>query len=203
LLANQPEGFTINFVLTDTLHVAIEPKTKRWVGVEVDSPSILFRKGFGLVSDIEIAPDSILVEGPVKLIRSLTDPVYLKISERNIDDNFTEDVEVKFLNDELIRRDPPTVAVNFKVDQFVNIVDSIRLELANPPKNSWPVIGGKQLVCTIAIPESSTAQFSTDSLRAVIDLQNVTKGKRKVLPILTGLPPYARIIKLDSVTIKF
>ena len=26
LITNQPEGFSINFVLTDTLHVAIEPK---------------------------------------------------------------------------------------------------------------------------------------------------------------------------------
>jgi hypothetical protein len=190
-------------VLTDTLHVAIEPKTKRWVGVEVDAPSILFRRGFGLVSDVNVVPDSILVEGPIKLIRALPDPIYLKIAERNIDDNFMDDVEVKFLNDELIKRNPPTVAVNFNVDKFVDIVDSVRLEVANPPKNSWPFIEGKQLVCTIAIPESSTGQFKSDSVRAIIDLQNVTKGKRKVLPVLIGLPQHARIIKLDSVTIKF
>jgi hypothetical protein len=203
LLTNQPEGFTINFVLTDTLHVAIEPKTTRWIGLEVDMPSILFKKSFGLTSDVKITPDSILVEGPVKLIHSLPDPVYLKISERNIDDNFADEVEVKFLNDALIKRHPPTVAVNFKVDKFVDVVDSVRLEVANPPKNSWPFIEGKQLVCTIAIPESSTGYFSSDSVRAVIDLKNVTKGKRKVLPTLKGLPPFAKVIKLDSVTIKF
>jgi hypothetical protein len=37
----------------------------------------------------------------------------------------------------------------------------------------------------------------------VVDLTNVTKGEKKLLPILVGLPPYSRIVKLDSVSIKF
>lgn len=203
LLANQPEGFKINFVLTDTLHVALEPKITRWINLKVDAPSILFRKGYGLISDINVEPDSVFIEGPTNLIRSLPDPLFLKISERNIDESFAEDVEVKFLNNELIKRDPPTVAVNFQVDNFIEIKDSVKLAVANPPKNAWPFIEGKELSCTIAVPESAMDKFSPDSLRAVINLQNVTKGKRKVLPILTGLPPYTRIVKLDSVTIKF
>jgi hypothetical protein len=203
LLANQPEGFKINFVLTDTLHVVLEPKITRWINLKVDAPSILFRKGYGLISDINVEPDSVFIEGPMNLIRSLPDPLFLKISERNIDESFSEDVEVKFLNNELIKRDPPTVAVNFQVDNFIEIKDSVKLAVANPPKNAWPFIEGKELSCTIAVPESAMDKFSPDSLRAVINLQNVTKGKRKVLPILTGLPPYTRIVKLDSVTIKF
>ncbi len=99
LIANQPEGFAINFVLTDTLHVAIEPKASRWISLRVDSPSIIFRKGYGLASDIKIVPDSVFIEGPLNLIKSLSEPVYLKLSERNIDENFSEDIEVKFLND--------------------------------------------------------------------------------------------------------
>lgn len=203
LLTNQPEGFKINFVLTDTLHVALEPKVTRWLRLKVDAPSILFKKGYGLTSDIKIDPDSIFIEGPMKLIQNLPDPLFIKISERNIDERFTDNVEVKFLNDELIKRDPPTVMVDFDVDNFVDIEDSVKLEVANPPKNSWPFIEGKELRCTFSIPESAMNKFSPDSLRAVIDLRDVTKGKRKVLPFLKGLPPFSKVVKLDSVTIKF
>ncbi len=202
LISNQPEEFSINFVLTDTLHVAIEPKTTRRVSLKLDAPSILFRRGYGLVSDVKIEPDSIFIEGPVKLIKGISDPIFLKLSDRNIDENFSENLEVKFLNDELIKRDPPTVAVNFEVDNFLEVVDSVRLKVINPPKNSWPFIEGKEIVCTVSVPESFEG-FSVDSLRALVDLRNIKKGENKVLPTVVGLPPYGRVVKIDSISIKF
>lgn len=203
LVSNQPEGFAINFVLTDTLHLAIEPKTKRLINLRVDIPTLLLKKGYGLVSDIKITPDTVRIEGPVKLINSLPEYLDLKLIDRNIDDDFSENVEVKFLNDELIKRNPPTVLVSFQVDRYVEIEKSITLEIVNPPKNSWPVIEGKKLECTVAIPESAQNTFAPDSMKAVVDLKNVTKGEKKLLPILVGLPPYSRIVKLDSISIKF
>jgi len=203
LIVNQPEGFAINFVLTDTLHVALEPKTSRRISLKLDSPAILFRNGYGLTSDVKIVPDSISVEGPVKLIKSLPNPIFLKLPDRNIDENFSEDVEVKFLNDELIKRDPPTVSVTFQVDNFVEVIDSVRLKVVNPPKNSWPFIEGKEIVCTVAIPESAQESFSVDSLRALVDLRGVKKGDNKILPTIAGLPPFGRVVKIDSIAIKF
>jgi|SRR5687768_12293440 hypothetical protein len=203
LVVNQPEGFAINFVLTDTLHLAIEPKSARRIKLSVDIPALLFRKGYGLVSDVNITPDSITIEGPAKLISGLPSTFDLKLANRNIDDDFSDDVEVKFLNDELIRRDPPTVLISFEVDNFVEVRDSVSLEIINPPRNAWPVIGRKELACTVAIPESSQSTFSPDSLKAVVDLKRVTKGEYKILPTIKGLPPYSRVIELDSISIKF
>jgi hypothetical protein len=203
LVANQPEGFAINFVLTDTLHLALEPKSSKWIKLDVNTPTLLFKKGYGLVSDVKITPDSVFIEGPMKLINSLPQYVDLKLEDRNIDDDFSEDIEVKFLNDELIKRNPPTVSVTFEVDRYLEIEDSIRLQIINPPKNSLPVIGGKKLACALAIPESFQDAFSPDSLKAVVDLKNVTKGENKILPTIVGLPPYSYVVKLDSISIKF
>ena len=203
LVANQPEGFDINFVLTDTLHVAIEPKASKWIKLSIETPALLFRRGYGRVSDVEISPDSVFIEGPVRLIQSLPDVVDLKLSDRNIDGDFSEDVEVKFLNDELITRNPPTVFVGFSVDNYIEIRDSVKLQLVNPPRNSVPVIGGKKLACTFAIPEYTQETFSPDSVKAVVDLTNITRGERKVLPNIVGLPEYSRVVELDSISIKF
>ncbi len=203
LVTNQPEGFEINYVLTDTLHVAIESKATRWIKLGVDIPGIVFRDGFGPVSNIEIAPDSVFIEGPERLIKSLPERLSLKLTERNIDDDFSEDIEVKFLNDELIKRNPPTVSVSFDVDRYVEIEDSVRLEIVNPPRGSWPVIGGKKLGCTIAIPESAQGTFSMDSLRAVVDLKDFKRGEQKLMPVITGLPTYSHVVDVDSVLIKF
>ena len=203
LFANQLNGFQINFVITDTLFIAIEPRSTRWMSLKLDSPSILFKKGYGITSPVSITPDSIFIEGPLGLIRNLAEPHYMKITDRNIDENFADEVEVKFLNDELVRRNPPLVMVKFDVDQLVNINDSIRVKLLHLPGNVHPMIEEATVSCSFAIPKRFTEQYHRDSVRAVIDFKKIRKGETKFLPEIVGLPPFSHIIRNDSIRLKF
>jgi hypothetical protein len=203
LFANQLERFEINFVLSDTLRIALEPKGSRWISLALDSPNILFRKGYAITSHATISPDSIFIEGPWKLVMALSEPVYLKLPQRNIDENFSEDVEVKFVNEDLIRRDPPTVAVKFNVDPLTVIKDSITLKIINLPKGARPSLGVRQLPCTLAIPQRFLKSYNHDSVNAVVDLKSFSKGVKRVLPVIQGLPPYSRVLAVDSIVVKF
>ena len=203
LFANQLSDFQINFVMTDTLRLSIEPKAARKVMLRLDLPPSIFKEGYALISPINIVPDSVSLEGPQRLISNLTDPVYLIIPQKDIDENFTEVVQVRFPNDEYIRRDPPTVDITFRVDKLVKKDDSVRLKLINTPKNMWPFIERKKVTCTVAVPETMLNFYNADSINAVVDLENVSKGQAKVLPSLEGLPPFTKVIKVDSISIKF
>lgn len=203
LFANQLEGFEINFVLADTIYVAIEPRKTRWVSLELDSPSILFKKGYGIASPVSVVPDSIFIGGPFGLITELSEPHYLKLDERNIDENFNDDVEVKFLNKELVQQSAPTVKVKFEVDRLREINDSVPVVLRNLPGNVHPQIEKAVVPINIMIPERYLDQYKADSVRAVIDFRKVRRGQSKQLPELTGLPPYTRIIRNDSIRLKF
>jgi hypothetical protein len=203
LFANQLSDFQINFVMTDTLRLAIEPKGGRKVMLKLDLPPAFFKEGYALVSQVHIIPDSVSLEGPQRLISSLPDLVYLNIPQRNIDENFKEVVEVKFPNDEYIIRNPPTVHITFQVDRLVEKDDSVRLELINTPKNVWPFIERKKITCRVAVPETMLNFYNLDSIKAVVDLKKFSKGEAKVLPTLEGLPPFTKVIKVDSISIKF
>jgi hypothetical protein len=203
LFANQLERIQINFVLTDTLHIALEPKATRWVSLKLDSPSILFRKGYAMVSEATISPDSVYIEGPWPLIKSLSEPVYLKLVERNIDHNFQEDVEIKFLNDELISRTPGRVNVSFSVDPMIDVQDSIQLHLTHVPVAARPAIGNQKVFGVFSVAKSHRDAFHADSIRAVVSLKNFSRGRKKVLPEFSGLPPYTQVLHVDSVLIKF
>lgn len=202
LFSNQLDGYQINFVLTDTLHVALEAKSRRRVSLEMDIPSILLKRGYAVTSTPQIVPDTVTLEGPWKLLTGLSDPVYLKIPDRNIDEDFSADVEVSFLNTELINRDPPTVRVSFKVEKLIQVKDSVRLELLNMPKGAWPAIGNS-VPCVFGIPESLMKQYDKAVLKAVIDLEGIGKGKHKFSPKVEGLPDFAQVLSADSVTVKF
>ncbi len=203
LFANQLGGFDVNFIVTDTLHLAVEPRGTRTLKLEPDVPDLLFRNGYTRTSKVRVTPDSVHLRGPVKLLENLPSPLYIKIPHRNIDENFSETVELRFINDDLIERLPLAVTVSFNVDQLIEVQDSVLLKIINAPRQAWQVIERKELACTVAIPEKAMEDYNSDSVRAVLDLNDLTRGVKKIMPVLVGLPEYSKVLKLDSVAIKF
>jgi hypothetical protein len=198
---NQVEGLAINFVLTDTLYLDLEPRIGRWVKLSMDSLQFNLRKGYGVASRVSISPDSVYLEGPQRLITQFKEPVLLKLRQRNIDDNFNEDVELDIPSAEVIKRNPPTVSVKFNVEKMVILHDSLFITVENVP-STVSVVESRRIPLIIAIPESMQNQFSFDSARAVLDLRDFRRGEAKLLPRIEGIPPFAQIIKLDSVRIR-
>ena len=199
--SSQLEGLEINFVITDTLYLNIQPKAGRWLKLGLHPLDRNIRKDYTIASDIKIQPDSIFIEGPMAMITKLKEPAQLKITDQNIDENFHQDVEVLLPDGDLFQRNPPTVLVSFSIEKLVQIRDSIQLEVENFSSRSRSVFGSRKIPCTFAIPESRIKTFTLDSVIALIDLQGFKKGTMKVLPQLHGLPDHSRILKLDSIRV--
>src|SRR5688572_2085909 len=104
---NQLEGLEINYVLTDTIYVDLEPKTGRWVKLAVDPTQLRLKENYGLASNVTIMPDSIYIEGPKPIINRIEEPVKVTLPAEEIDDNVMEDVEVTLPSQDVIKRDPP------------------------------------------------------------------------------------------------
>jgi hypothetical protein len=200
---NQLEGLEINYVLTDTIYVDLEPKIDRWVHLAIDTAQIDIKYGYGFASRISILPDSIHVEGPRPVIKNLHDPIYVTLPYQDIEDHVMADVEVNIASSDVIKRDPPVVAVMFSVEKLVTISDSVKLVIRNLPSDVWPVIGRKKIPITIELPQNMTDQFEADSVAAVIDLKKIKRGERMLKPSVEGLPEFSKVITIDSVRIKF
>lgn len=203
LFAHQLERFNINFVLSDTFRLAIEPIERRTVTLKLDPGSIDIRNGYIRTSEPQLSPDSVRLEGPQSIIQSFIEPVYLKLGEKAIDENYRESVEVEFVHNELLKRDPSVVSVSFAVDKLVQMTDSVALKIVNYPKDANPFLGIKKLPCSFAIPEKSLKEFNIDSVRAVVDLRDFTRGIQQIKPTVEGLPRHSVVNKIDSIYVKF
>lgn len=199
--SSQVEGLEINFVLTDTIYIDLEPKTRRRVKLAMDSLQFNLKKGYGIASEISIEPDSVLLEGPQRLVARFKSPVLLKLRQRNIDEDFNEDVELDIPSSEVIKRDPPTVTVKFDVAPMVEVKDSLLVTVENVPP-TVSIVEQRYIPVTVSIPENMVERFSLDSARAVLDLRNFRRGEAKLLPRVEGLPPFAQVVKIDSVRIR-
>lgn len=201
-ISDQLAEMKINFVLTDTLFIHIEPKAGRWITLQGDSIANNIDPQYGLVSEVKIDPDSIFVEGPIGMITAINEPYNMVLDDVGISKNFNEDVEVVF-DSPAIKRDPPTVRITFSVDKLVSVVDTIALELINVPTASKAVDSIEKIACTFRMAEKSVDRFRPESVKAIIDLKGFKRGTIKVVPQVVGLPDFVEAVHIDSVSINY
>jgi hypothetical protein len=199
--SSQMNGLQINFVITDTLYVDLEPRVGRRISLTMDSLHYNLKKGYLLTSEIEITPDSVYLEGPMRLINRFKEPVPLQLRQRNIDENFNEEVEIEIPSSDVIRRNPPTVVVKFNVEKAIIVEDSIAIAFENVPP-SVAEVEERKIPVTLEIPESEMKNFNIGTVRAVLNLKGFRKGEARLLPRVDGIPPYSHVVKMDSVYIK-
>ena len=199
---NQLNGLEINHVLSDTIYLDLEPKIGRWVKLDVDSIQYNIKQGYNLTSDVAIMPDSTYLVGPRRIVERIKEPVMLNVSQRNIDEHYVENIPVELPFDDVISLQPPSVSVMFNVEEMIRVQDSIVLKIENIPPTVSEVMNSRKLPVVLSIPESFMEKFRVDSVKAVLDLKDFRGGTAKILPRVEGLPPYSKVIKIDSVIVR-
>jgi YbbR domain-containing protein len=202
LFSPQLEGVQINFVLTDTIHLQIDQKTTRQVFVAIRSLDAYLKEDVGLSEPVRIQPERITLEGPQSLLKAFSDTLYITLPVQNIDKSYEEDIEVEFESN-LIRSDPPVVRVSLSVDKLLEITDNIPLQFVNLPRDIRATLLVKDVSCTYRLPVTLAHSLAPDSLFAVLDLSGLARGKHKLVPAISGLPAFSRLLQVDSVVVNF
>jgi len=203
IVASQIGTLKVNFIVTDTLRLKIEPKVPRKIKLVAVLNNLSFRKNLGRTSKVVVLPDSVTLQGPKSLIENLSDTILLNVSGSRINRNFRESVEVMVPHNEMISRNPPVAEVMFDVGPVEEIVRQVSLRMSKVP---WGVEVEKDSVqCVFVVPLKEHDRFLTEQLALSLsfDYATITKGQTKTfLPTLRGLPPYAGIVRIDSVKVK-
>lgn len=201
LFGSQLNDLQINFVANDTLHLDIEPLDGRWLSLATPDLTNNLKSGFGLASSVSLTPDSIFVQGPRRIVEMLPEPYTLKLARTEIDESIEIPLQVAFDHDRLTV-EPSYVNVSFRVEEVVEIRDSVRLELQNIPSRLRPAVSVKEIRYTMLLPVSVLhSNYSRESIRATLDLKNHSGKKSKLAPTISGIPPLARIIRVDTVEV--
>mgnify|MGYP006992416046 CR=1 FL=1 len=199
VLASQMGRLQINYVVTDTLFLEIEPKDVHKFKAVVDEKSISYKEGFGRISPVVILPDSVHLEGPRSLLHDLPDSILLTYSGKKVGGNFRESIEV-VTNNEMIKRDPPVVEVMFEVGEVITISRKVRLEITKP-SFVQASLSSDSVSIQVQIPKDHSSDFQEKGITASVDLRGARKGTMNVRPVWKGLPPYAQVLRADSIAV--
>lgn len=204
LLAGQLGNLQINHVVTDTLYISVDPKESRKVRVTVDPEQFSFAEGFGRLSPIVVLPDSVSLVGPKSVLAQIPFSIQLEIEEESIDKDFRRKVEVVLPGTERVIKDPANVEVIFEVVEWIQVTKRVKLKIENPPARARLSLVLDSVNCLFQIPKSQFQDFEQTiaSQEAVIDLTSVRRGDNKLRPTITGLPINARLLQIDSVSVR-
>jgi hypothetical protein len=203
MAATQIGSLHLNFIVTDTLRLKIEPKISRKLRLAAWVKNVAFRKNLGRTSRVVILPDSVELLGPKSLIESLPDSIMLNVTGSRVNTNFRENVEVVVPHNDLISRNPPVAEVMFDVGPVEEIAKQVPLRMAKVP---WGVeVELDSVKCVFLVPQKDRETFMKEQLYTTVafNYDSIRKGQTlSLLPDLKGLPAYAQVIRIDSVKIK-
>lgn len=202
LLAGQLGNLQINHVVTDTLYLTLDPKESRKVKVTVDPLQFSYANGYGRLSPVVVLPDSVLLQGPKSVLDALPDSILLEITDNKINKDFRKEIDVVVPREDLIALSPTKVEVIFEVVEWIEVSKKIRLEIENAPATSRLNMVKDSVMCVVKIPKSQVKDLDEEEQVALLDLKSVKRGDKKILPRIVGLPTNARLLQVDSVSIK-
>lgn len=201
LFSGQMEGLQINFVITDTLHLQIDPKIRKRIRIRVDSVEQYIRAGYGLSGEVTVVPDTVWLEGPQSQVIRVPDNFQLKPEVSNIDEPFDELVAVT-VSGSLIQVEPSAVRVGIPVSELVQRSDSAKLTIVNIPRGLRTMAAISKIHFRYDVPANLQSN-QVGQVEAVLDLEGLPKGTHKLVPRLVNLPPFVHHVAVDTLHISF
>jgi hypothetical protein len=199
VLITQLGSLQINYIATDTLRVQLDETTVKTFHLGIDAKTINYKDGYGNTGIISVLPETVVIDGPQSVINTIPDTILLQLKTSSISKTFRDEVEVPLFKSESINRNPPVVTVMIEVGPVEMIETSLKLRLLNQPRVTKNRFADSVKVL-IQVPANQRENFRklTSQIDALIDFKTAKSGF--ITPTIIGLPLYARVISIDSLS---
>jgi hypothetical protein len=202
LLATQLGSLEINYISTDTLRIQLEEKTTKTFRLAADLSKVKFREGYGSTGTVDIVPDTVVIDGPRSIIRSIPDTITLPLLAAGISKSFLDEVEVPLFNSEAVNRNPPVVSIRVEVGELETIEVVVKVNAIHKPRSVKGIADSVKAFIQIPVEQHEDFQEKLSDLKALIDMKDAGKNNTQLYPRVIGLPIYARVISIDSLSYK-
>lgn len=201
IIADQLNELRLNYVVTDTLFLHIEPEESKEVVVTIDSSAISLESGFRIVSPIEVEPDSAVFTGPASFISELSDSILLYIPYKELDKSFHDVLDLSDLESEKIQVAPDRIQVSFEVARFIQASKLVKVRPLNFPADSSVWLADSTGVVSFTIREDRLPKVQDALFELVADYRSRNRQDSTVALRLIEYPAFIDEVRLETETI--
>lgn len=186
-ISDQLSEVSLNYVVTDTLHINIQEKISKTLTVTIDSSRIPLKSPYQVVSKIIIEPDSVVFTGPKSLINKLPDSIYIKI-QHDVESNFNEDVQINYSTSELVEFSPQNVNVQFNVAAFARHTKVVDVLPVNFPEDSSAVLIDDKVEVIYSVQEEYANNIKEEDFQIMANFRNLAAEDSTINATLGSSP---------------
>ncbi|HMP98326.1 MAG TPA: hypothetical protein PKC24_01005 [Cyclobacteriaceae bacterium] len=202
VFSSQLNDLQINYIITDTLYLHIERIVEKKLRLLVHADSLNIKEGHKLISEISITPEQVNIVGPQNMINELGGAIQLDIQKKNIDRDFNERISISRNINSQLKANPEYAQVSFEVIEFVDLDLTLTLNWQNLPTRLRALQATDEVEARFNLRKDKVDEFRENPPQALIDYRNVKANQQKIVPQISTLPAYARLVQADSVSLK-
>ncbi len=164
------DGFDLNYVVTDTIYFNFEKLVKRELPLSLQLSDSLFPEGYIPGPNVKISPASVIVAGPVSLIKALPSPYPVHLPDSGITQNYQKQVQLGFVPANLLKPNTEAINVAFDVVKLAKRETETPVTLRNQQTAEHAVTWNPKTVKLTYYALPSDSAFSADAFVVVADL---------------------------------
>ena len=185
----------------EVISIKIEKGLYKKVLIKPDI-DITYKEGFGLVSDIKIIPDSLMIYGPSSRIALIQSISTNKIKLNNIEEN--QNLTIKLRKPDFINVPIEEVEISFEVEKIVDRqIDDVQLEIINLPSNKDLILSAQKISLVLKGGIQKLANLKASDILAQIDYNDAIKDSLGFLIPEVSLPNRIDLIEIKPNKLKY
>jgi len=191
-------------VLTDSIHFKIDKIISKKVTIKIDTTANTLAKNIRMISDIEVDPATIVIQGASSIHEQLGGNLNLGIPDEKINQNYDKLLPINLpkILEPYLSLNTENVKVSFKVVQLLEGNKRVKLKLLNFPKNVTLTQEISTVMMSYIIDERKVEDLKNIEFEAVLNYNNRIKEDSTINIQITPKPLFLENIKIEPETFK-
>jgi len=171
---NLPPGVKAIQVFPDTLLIAVDPRMEKKVPVHLKLQQLTFETEFGLTGSAKLSPDSVVLTGARRVLRSIDAWATVPCSYERVSLPVVEEIAVMDSLSGIVRVDPGTVTLFIPVEQLVDVLfTGVAIDVQGVPVDMDVLLETSAVDVYIRGGVNTLANLSPEDFSAMVEYTSI------------------------------
>jgi hypothetical protein len=199
-----PDGVQAIRAYPETLYVQVDRFVKKKVPLHFRSLSIGFKPDFGLMREVQITPDSILLEGAERVLRNVESWPLESRSYADLAIPVVEDVPVLDSLRGVVKFSTESVSLYIPTEQLADVrFEDIPIELKNVPRDREVLLGHQRITVSVRGGVNYLSTLGPEDFSAEITFDDIIADTSGAIMPTIHFPAGLNLLKTDPEEIRY
>lgn len=195
-------GLDLNYVVTDTIYFNFEKLEHRRLPLALQLSDSALAAGYQLHSHVKIMPTSVVVSGPVSLVKALPSPYPIYLPDSGISENYRKLIPLGFVPENLLKPSQEDVSVAFDVIPLIKNEVQVPVRARNRDSISSPVVLEPNVVKLTYFALTADSALASSQFTVIADLSRVDPKDSTVALKVIQKPKAAKTVSVSPQKVK-